>query len=106
MPYRHLPRFPLAHLPTPLEFAPNLTAALGGPRILVKRDDLTGLALGSNKARKLEYLIADARRQGATVVITAGGTASNHCRQTVAAARIAGLRCVLVHHSADPDPPI
>lgn len=106
MPFRHLPRYPLAHLPTPLEDAPNLSRALGGPRILVKRDDLTGLALGGNKARKLEYLIADARQQGATVVITAGGTASNHCRQTVAAARIAGLRCVLVHSTHEPDQPL
>ena len=106
MPYRHLPRFPLAHLPTPLEAAPNLSAALGGPRVLIKRDDLTGLALGGNKTRKLEYLIADALGQGATVVITAGGTASNHCRQTAAAARIAGLRCVLVHNSREPDPEI
>jgi D-cysteine desulfhydrase family pyridoxal phosphate-dependent enzyme len=105
VPYRHLPRFPLAHLPTPLEAAPRLSAALGGPRVLIKRDDLTGLALGGNKTRKLEYLIADALGQRATVVITAGGTVSNHCRQTAAAARIAGLRCVLVHncHEADPE---
>lgn len=106
MPDQQLPRYPLAHLPTPLEDAPNLTAALGGPRILVKRDDLTGLALGGNKARKLEYLIADALQQEATTVITAGGTTSNHCRQTAAAANQAGLRCLLVHHSAAPDPPI
>ncbi len=101
-----LPRLPLAHLPTPLEPAPNLTAALGGPRILVKRDDLTGLALGGNKTRKLEYLIADAREQGASVVITVGSTGSNHCRQTAAAARVAGLRCVLVLNAASPDPPL
>ncbi|MBX6340898.1 MAG: pyridoxal-phosphate dependent enzyme, partial [Thermomicrobiaceae bacterium] len=101
-----LPRFPLAHLPTPLEEAPNLTAAIGGPRILVKRDDLTGLALGGNKTRKLEYLIADARRQGATVVITTGAAQSNHCRQTAAAARVAGLRCVLVLNSEQPEPPV
>jgi D-cysteine desulfhydrase family pyridoxal phosphate-dependent enzyme len=101
-----LPRLPLAHLPTPLEPAPNLTAALGGPRILVKRDDLTGLALGGNKTRKLEYLLADARRQGATAVITVGSIGSNHCRQTAAAARIAGLRCVLVHSTPTPDPPV
>lgn len=104
MPYRHLPRFPLAHLPTPLEVAPNLSAALGGPRVLIKRDDLTGLALGGNKTRKLEYLIADALAQRATVVITAGGPSSNHCRQTAAAARIAGLRCVLVHNSREAEP--
>ncbi len=101
-----LPRLPLAHLPTPLEPAPNLTAVLEGPRILVKRDDLTGLALGGNKTRKLEYLIADARAQGASVVITVGSTGSNHCRQTAAAARVAGLRCVLVLNAASPDPPL
>jgi len=65
-----LPRWPLAHLPTPLEDARNLSAALDGPRILIKCDDLTGLALGGNKTRKLEYLIADAWEQSATVVIT------------------------------------
>jgi D-cysteine desulfhydrase family pyridoxal phosphate-dependent enzyme len=101
-----LPRWPLAHLPTPLEDARNLSAALDGPRILIKRDDLTGLALGGNKTRKLEYLIADAWEQGATVVITTGAVQSNHCRQTAAAARIAGMRCVLVLSSADADPPV
>lgn len=99
-----LPRFPLAHLPTPLEPAPNLSAALGGPTILVKRDDLTGLALGGNKTRKLEYLVADALAQRATVLITAGSTDSNHCRQTAAAARVAGIRCILVMNKAQPNP--
>lgn len=99
-----LPRFPLAHLPTPLEPAPNLSQAIGGPSILVKRDDLTGLALGGNKTRKLEYLVADARQHGATVLITAGSTDSNHCRQTAAAARVAGMRCVLVLNEAQPNP--
>ncbi len=61
------PRIPLAHLPTPLEEAPRLSAALGGPHILVKRDDLTGLALGGNKVRKLELLLADALAQAAAV---------------------------------------
>jgi len=101
-----LPRWPLAQLPTPLQEARNLRAALSGPRIFVKRDDLTGLALGGNKTRKLEYLIADARQQGATVVITTGAAQSNHCRQTAAAARHAGLRCVLVLSSTDAEPPI
>jgi D-cysteine desulfhydrase family pyridoxal phosphate-dependent enzyme len=108
-----LPRFPLAHLPTPLEPAPNLTEALGGPRILIKRDDLTGLALGGNKARKLEYLVADARRLGATALVTAGAPQSNHCRQTAAAARVAGMKAVLIfapyskhYGSADPDQPV
>jgi D-cysteine desulfhydrase family pyridoxal phosphate-dependent enzyme len=91
-----LPRTRLAALPTPLEEMPRLTAELGGARLLVKRDDLTGLALGGNKTRKLEYLIAEAVAQGADTVITAGAAQSNHCRQTAAAARKAGLRCVLV----------
>lgn len=96
MTLERLPRFRLASLPTPLEDAPRLTKALGGPRILVKRDDLTGLALGGNKTRKLEYLIADALAQSADVVLTVGAAQSNHCRQTAAAARKAGLRCILV----------
>lgn len=99
-----LPRLPLAHLPTPLEPAPNLSTALGGPTILIKRDDLTGLALGGNKTRKLEYLVADAKRQGATTLITTGSTQSNHCRQTAAAARVSGMRCVLVLNSAGAEP--
>lgn len=92
----HLPRVPLAFLPTPLEDAPRLTAALGGPRIMIKRDDQTGLALGGNKARKLEFLMGEALRQGATVVITTGGAQSNHTRMTAAAARRLGLQSVLV----------
>lgn len=101
-----LPRFPLAQLPTPLTPAANLSAALGGPEILVKRDDLTGLALGGNKTRKLEYLIADAQAQGATHVITVGAVQSNHCRQTAAAARLAGLNAVLVMNASSDDPDI
>ena len=91
-----MPRFRLAKLPTPLDELPNLTRALGGPQLLIKRDDLTGLATGGNKTRKLEFLIADAISQGADAVITAGGPQSNHCRQTAAAAAIAGLQCHLV----------
>ena len=105
-----LPRFPLAVLPTPLQDASHLRAALGGPsaapRILIKRDDLTGLALGGNKARKLEFLVADARAQGAHVLITTGATQSNHARMTAAAARVAGLRCHLVLTSASDAPPL
>src|SRR3546814_1061086 len=63
-------RRPLAHLPTPLEELPRLTAALRGPRLLVKRDDCTGLGLGGNKTRKLEFLLADALQHGADTVIT------------------------------------
>jgi D-cysteine desulfhydrase len=99
------PRFKLARLPTPLEELPNLPRKLGGPRLLVKRDDLTGLATGGNKSRKLEFLIADARAQGADCIITAGGPQSNHCRQTAAAAAIAGLGCHLVL-GGEPQAPI
>lgn len=95
-----LPRYPLAQLPTPVTDAVRLRDALGGPgrcpQILIKRDDLTGLGLGGNKARKLEFLIADALAQGAQTVITTGAVQSNHARMTAAAARIAGLRVVLV----------
>jgi D-cysteine desulfhydrase family pyridoxal phosphate-dependent enzyme len=102
-------RIPLATLPTALHELPQLRNALGGgsrcPRILIKRDDLTGLALGGNKARKLEFLIADALTQGATVVITTGAAQSNHARMTAAAARAAGLRVELIL-TADADPPL
>jgi D-cysteine desulfhydrase family pyridoxal phosphate-dependent enzyme len=90
-----LPFFPLAHLPTPLEEAERLSKRLG-VRILIKRDDQTGLAMGGNKARKLEYLIADALSAGADTVITTGGSQSNHARMTAAACRLAGLDCYLV----------
>lgn len=90
------PRTPLAHLPTPLEILPRLTAFLGGPRIYVKRDDQTGLAMGGNKARKLEYLVADALALGCDTLLTTGGPQSNHARQTAAAAARLGLSCELV----------
>ncbi len=91
-----LPRIRLADLPTPLEELPRLTKALGGPRLYIKRDDQTGLAGGGNKARKLEFSVADALRQGADTLITLGGVQSNHCRQTAAAAARCGLRCIVV----------
>jgi D-cysteine desulfhydrase family pyridoxal phosphate-dependent enzyme len=93
-----LPRYPLATLPTPLQRARNLEVALGPrcPRIYLKRDDLTGLAFGGNKARKLEYLLADALTDRATMLVTEGAAQSNHARMTAAAAVIAGLRSVLV----------
>lgn len=92
------PRFPLVNEPTPLQRAERLEQALGpnSPRIYIKRDDLTGLAYGGNKARKLEYLVADALEQGATVLVTEGATQSNHARMTAAAAVLAGLKCVLI----------
>ncbi|MBI5880390.1 MAG: D-cysteine desulfhydrase family protein [Chloroflexi bacterium] len=100
-----MPRARIAHLPTPLDEASRLSAALGGPRILIKRDDMTGLAFGGNKTRKLEYLIGDALQKGADSVYTAGAPQSNHCRQTAAAARKAGLRCVLFFMPGHHDEP-
>src|SRR5512136_2843991 len=93
---RHPARFPLAHLPTPLEPLDRLSAALGGPRLWIKRDDQTGLAGGGNKTRKLEFSVAEALQQGADTLITLGAVQSNHCRQTAAAAAACGLRCILV----------
>lgn len=100
------PRFRLAALPTPLQFAERLTAELGGPKIYLKRDDLTGLAMGGNKTRKLEYLVADALAKGATHLITVGAAQSNHARQTAAAARMAGLECHLVLNAATEEPDV
>jgi D-cysteine desulfhydrase family pyridoxal phosphate-dependent enzyme len=91
-----LPRVPLAHLPTPLETMLRLSLALGGPYLFIKRDDQTGLAFGGNKTRKLEFLLGEALQQQARTLVTAGGTQSNHCRQTAAAAAKLGLDCILV----------
>lgn len=102
------PRVRLATLPTPLEDAVRLREALGGrrraPRILVKRDDLTGLGFGGNKARKLEYLLGDALASRSTAVITTGAVQSNHARMTAAAAVRCGLACDLVLTDAPPAP--
>jgi D-cysteine desulfhydrase family pyridoxal phosphate-dependent enzyme len=98
-----IPRLRFANLPTPVEFLPRLSAELGGPELFVKRDDLTGLAFGGNKTRKLEFLLAEAQSQGAGSLITAGAVQSNHCRQTAAAAARFGLECILVL-AGDPPP--
>lgn len=90
------PRLKIAHLPTPIEELPRLSAHLGGPRLFIKRDDLTGLALGGNKTRKLEFLVGEALSQGARTLVSAGAIQSNHCRQTAAAAARNGLGCILV----------
>jgi len=101
----HLARFPrlfLGQFPTPLEALPNLSRFLGGPDIYIKRDDNTGLASGGNKTRKLEFLLADAVKQGADVVITQGATQSNHVRQTIAGAAKIGLKTqVLLERRVD-----
>lgn len=90
-----LPRASLGFFPTPLHDLPRLSAALGGPRLLVKRDDLSGLGLGGNKVRKLEYLLGEAQAEGCDTLVTGGAAQSNHCRQTAAAAARAGLECHL-----------
>ena len=100
-----IPRLHFAHLPTPIEELPRLSAALGGPRILVKRDDQTGLAFGGNKTRKLEFLVAEAQEQGAKMMISAGAIQSNHCRQTAAAAARFGFECTLVLTGEMPEQP-
>lgn len=99
------PRIALAHLPTPLEAAPRLAAAVGATgRILIKRDDCTGLALGGNKTRKLEFTLGDALARGCDVLVTTGGLQSNHVRQTAAAAARCGLGFHAVVSSPLPDP--
>ncbi len=100
-----IPRLTFAHLPTPIEALPHLTEALGGPRLLVKRDDQTGLAFGGNKTRKLEFLIAEAQERGARTLITGGALQSNHCRQTAAAAARFGFRCILILTGSQPEQP-
>ena len=89
------PRIEISHSPTPIESAPRLSKELGC-KLFIKRDDCTGLASGGNKTRKLEYLLADAKKQGADTLITIGGLQSNHARQTAAAAAKFGFNCELI----------
>ncbi len=101
----NIPRLHFAHLPTPIEELPRLSEKLGGPKILIKRDDQTGLAFGGNKTRKLEFLIAEAQEQGTKMLISAGALQSNHCRQTAAAAARFGFDCTLVLNGEMPNQP-
>src|SRR5256714_1332773 len=101
----NIPRLNFAHLPTPIERLPRLSETLGGPHLLIKRDDQTGLALGGNKTRKLEFLLAEARDQDAKTLITGGALQSNHCRQTAAAAARFGFGCILVLTGDMPEKP-
>ncbi len=96
--FDHLERAPLATLPTPLEAGPTLGGdeSSGGSRLWVKRDDLTGLGGGGNKARKLEYLCGEAVAVGAGSLVTVGAAQSNHCRMTAAAGARLGLETHLV----------
>lgn len=98
------PRVPLARLPTPLEPSPRLGAALG-LELRYKRDDLTGLELSGNKARKLEFLVAEAEALGADTLVTCGGAQSNHCRATAFAAAKRGLRSLVLLRVPDPGAP-
>lgn len=96
---------PLGYLPTPLRPLLRLSQALGGPEVWIKRDDLTGLGLGGNKIRKLAFLLAEAQRQHADVIMTTGAQQSNHARQTAAVAAMLGLPCVLVLRGDPPAKP-
>ncbi len=91
-----LPRARFGLFPTPLEQAPNLSRALGGPRIFIKREDCTGLAFGGNKTRQFEFGIGDALALGADCIVTGASSQSNHCRQAAAACARLGLPCHLV----------
>jgi L-cysteate sulfo-lyase len=102
-----LSRFPRARviqLPTPFEAISRLGQVLGGPHLFVKRDDCTGLALGGNKTRKLQYVVGAALKEGVDTLITTGGIQSNHARQTAAFAARLGLRCELVLQHVLPEP--
>lgn len=97
-------RLPLAQLPSPVVDLPRLAATVGAPRLLMKRDDLTGLELSGNKIRKLEYVVAEARAQGANTLVTHGGFQSNHCRATAAVGARLGLRVRLILRSPEQAP--
>ena len=100
--FGHLPRASLALLPTPLERGPELA---GGQRLWVKRDDLTGLGMGGNKVRKLEFLCGDAIGAGARSLVTVGAAQSNHCRLTAAAGAVLGIEVHLVLSGDRPERP-
>lgn len=102
MEIKKLSRINLGFFPTPITELKRLSDYFGGPRVYIKRDDLTGLALGGNKTRKLEFLIADALNNNHDSIITGGAEQSNHCRQTAAAAAICGLECHLVLGGGEP----
>jgi L-cysteate sulfo-lyase len=100
-----LPRTKLGFFPTPIVKLKRLSEKLKGPDLFVKRDDMTGLAFGGNKTRKLEFLLADASVKKCDTIITGGAEQSNHCRQTAAAAAMCGLECHLVLGGEEPELP-
>lgn len=97
-----VPRLSFGHYPTPIEELPRFRQLLGtnAPRIFIKRDDYTGPGFGGNKVRKLEYILAKAKADGADVAVSCGGVKSNHARVTAAMCARIGLRCVLVLNQA------
>lgn len=95
------PRYGLVKAPTPLQRLPNFERKLGRPGLYMKRDDLMEIGLGGNKLRSLEFWLGAALRQGADIVLVAGGATSNLCRLTAAAASMAGLDCVIIHNAED-----
>lgn len=101
--FGQFPRTNLCHRPTPIEAMPRLTELLGGPQLFVKRDDCTGLAMGGNKTRKLEFLVGDAMQQKADMLVTQGAVQSNHVRQTAAAACKVGMKCHVLLERRVPD---
>ena len=98
-------RIKLGHFPTPIEHLKNITKYLGGPNIFIKRDDCTGLATGGDKTRKLEFLIPDAIKNKAELIVTVGAVQSNHARQTAAACALMGIKCLIVLEQRLKDPP-
>ncbi|MDR0840014.1 MAG: D-cysteine desulfhydrase family protein [Christensenellaceae bacterium] len=93
--FSNIPRISLALLPTPLYRLPNVSEALA-QEVYIKRDDMTGVALGGNKVRKLEFLLADALNKGCDTILTTGGAQSNHAMLTAACCNRLGLNCILV----------
>ena len=101
--FGRFPRTNLCHQPTPIEAMPRLTELLAGPRLFIKRDDCTGLATGGNKTRKLEFLVGEAMRDRADMLVTQGAVQSNHVRQTAAAACKVGMKCHVLLERRVPD---
>ena len=94
-----LPRADLGNFPTPLEAAPNLSRTLGGPRIYIKRDDLSGLSVGGSKTRIFEFVLGEARAEGATAVVAMAGEQSNKLRELAAGANKLGMKPILLLHA-------
>ncbi|WP_317055309.1 D-cysteine desulfhydrase [Roseovarius rhodophyticola] len=101
--FDRFPQIKLCHRPTPIEAMPRMSELLGGPRLFMKRDDCTGLATGGNKTRKLEFLVGEAVRDNADMLVTQGAVQSNHVRQTAAAAAKVGMKCHVLLERRVPD---